>query len=612
MPLFKKSIIARIGVAMFAISLMAMVSMVGSALVAQNTQGDAGAINLAGSLRMMSYKLVAGASDYILQPNTSSHTLLMDDLADFEQRLHSQTLVAVIPKDGDIKLYNHYQHLQTQWSTDIKPRYLAGLKQAFSPADFANIMAPFVDKIDAMVMLMEKSTESKIKLLSLVQGISLTITIIIILVAMLDINNNVVRPLKQLVSLAKHASSGNLSGRTGYRSEDELGLLSDTYNLMAEELQKIYQDLEQRVEKKTAELQKTNETLQLLYNTNRSLNRQDDICNRFMPVMQQLETISPFGPISLTLTDPNKLAYRELSTNCLDRPSTCIDANCNRCLVDQVDKRPRRTINLPIQSQNTYFGEINAQYLVNKPPSSEEIKLVETIAENLATSLSLELKTSQDQHMSLIEERSVIARELHDSLAQSLSYLKIQVARLSMLRQQSAKGENLDEVVVELKEGLNNAYSQLRELLSTFRLKLDTPGLEPALDATIEEFSERLGFSIDYHYRIHHLNLTANEEIHVLQIIREALANTVKHSKSSKVSLYIEAKQDTVCVSICDNGTGMPEDQNTTNHYGLVIMQDRAATLGGELKITNQTTGGVQVRVTFQTKSTNKEIIHAG
>ena len=612
MPLFKKSIIARIGVAMFAISLMAMVSMVGSALVAQNTQGDAGAINLAGSLRMMSYKLVADASDYILQPNTSSHTLLMDDLADFEQRLHSQTLVAVIPKDGDIKLYNHYQHLQTQWSTDIKPRYLAGLKQAFSPADFANIMAPFVDKIDAMVMLMEKSTESKIKLLSLVQGISLTITIIIILVAMLDINNNVVRPLKQLVSLAKHASSGNLSGRTGYRSEDELGLLSDTYNLMAEELQKIYQDLEQRVEKKTAELQKTNETLQLLYNTNRSLNRQDDICNRFMPVMQQLETISPFGPISLTLTDPNKLAYRELSTNCLDRPSTCIDANCNRCLVDQVDKRPRRTINLPIQSQNTYFGEINAQYLVNKPPSSEEIKLVETIAENLATSLSLELKTSQDQHMSLIEERSVIARELHDSLAQSLSYLKIQVARLSMLRQQSAKGENLDEVVVELKEGLNNAYSQLRELLSTFRLKLDTPGLEPALDATIEEFSERLGFSIDYHYRIHHLNLTANEEIHVLQIIREALANTVKHSKSSKVSLYIEAKQDTVCVSICDNGTGMPEDQNTTNHYGLVIMQDRAATLGGELKITNHTTGGVQVRVTFQTKSTNKEIIHAG
>ncbi|MDP6189461.1 MAG: type IV pili methyl-accepting chemotaxis transducer N-terminal domain-containing protein, partial [Gammaproteobacteria bacterium] len=149
MPLFKKSIIARIGVAMFAISLMAMVSMVGSALVAQNTQGDAGAINLAGSLRMMSYKLVADASDYILQPNTSSHTLLMDDLADFEQRLHSQTLVAVIPKDGDIKLYNHYQHLQTQWSTDIKPRYLAGLKQAFSPADFANIMAPFVDKIDA-------------------------------------------------------------------------------------------------------------------------------------------------------------------------------------------------------------------------------------------------------------------------------------------------------------------------------------------------------------------------------------------------------------------------------------------------------------------------------
>jgi two-component system nitrate/nitrite sensor histidine kinase NarX len=612
MSLFKKSIITRVGAAMFAVSLMALVSMLGSAVVAQNTQGDAGAINLAGSLRMMSYKLVADASDYIYQPSKSSRTLLQQDLAEFEKRLTSQTLIAVTPMDGDLNLYNHYQNLQSQWLNDIKPHYLAGLEQQSSPADFTNIMTPFVDNIDAMVMLLEKSTESKIKLLSLVQGISLIMTIIIIMVAMLDINNNVVRPLKQLVNLAKHASSGNLSGRTDYQSEDELGLLSDTYNLMAEELQKIYQDLEHRVEHKTAELQKTNETLQLLYNTNRSLNRQDDICNRFMPVMQQLETISPFGPISLTLTDPNKQAYRELSTDNLNRPSTCIDANCNRCLVDQTDKRPHRAISLPIEKQNTYFGEICAQYLVDKPPNSEEIKLVEAIAENLATSLSLERKTSQDQHMSLIEERSAIARELHDSLAQSLSYLKIQVARLSMLRQNKAGGEQLDEVVVELKEGLNNAYRQLRELLSTFRLKLDTPGLGPALDATIEEFSERLGFTIDYHYRIHHLNLTANEEIHLLQIIREALANIVKHAKSTAVSVYIEAKQSTVCVSIRDNGIGMPDDQEKANHYGLIIMQDRAATLGGELNITNQTKGGVQVQVTFQTKSTIKEISHAG
>lgn len=602
LPFFKKSIVARIGTAMLAVSLMALVSMIGSVIVAQNTQGDAGAINLSGSLRMMSYKMVADSSAHQRFLTEAAAEALRQDIAEFERRLHSDVLNNVIPADGDLHLHQHYLELQRQWLEDIKPTLEHCLTNPIEVHNLRNKIQPFVAHIDEMVLLLEKSTESKIKLLSLVQGVSLVMTIVIILISMLDINNNVVRPLNMLVALARHASSGNLTGRINYKSEDELGLLSDTYNQMAEELQKIYADLENRVELKTAQLQKTNEALQLLYNSNHNLHRKEDICNRFMPVMQQLETITPFGPISLTLRDPNKQAFRELTTQCQMRPSTCMDTDCHRCLVSEVDERPHRELTMPIQVQDNYFGELTAQYLPAQQPSKEEIRLLETIAENLATSLSLERKASQEQHMSLIEERSVIARELHDSLAQSLSYLKMQVARLSMLRKQEASTEQLDDVVIELKEGLNNAYRQLRELLSTFRLKLDTPGLEPALSSTIEEFSERLGFAIDYHYRIHHLNLTANEEIHVLQIVREALANVVKHSHASAASVLINAKQDQVTVSIRDNGVGFPEDQDTTNHYGLVIMQDRAATLDGELKVSNLVRGGVHVQVTFTSK----------
>jgi two-component system nitrate/nitrite sensor histidine kinase NarX len=602
LPFFKKSIVARIGTAMLAVSLMALVSMIGSVIVAQNTQGDAGAINLSGSLRMMSYKMVADSSAHQRFLTEVQADTLREDITEFERRLHSDVLNNVIPADGDLHLHQHYMELQRQWLEEIKPTLEHCLTNPVEVHDLREQIKPFVAHIDEMVLLLEKSTESKIKLLSLVQGVSLVMTIVIILISMLDINNNVVRPLNMLVALARHASSGNLTGRINYKSEDELGLLSDTYNQMAEELQKIYADLENRVELKTAQLQKTNEALQLLYNSNHNLHRKEDICNRFMPVMQQLETITPFGPISLTLRDPNKQAFREMTTQCQVRPSTCMDNDCNRCLVSEVDEGPHRELTMPIQVQDNYFGELTAQYQPTQQPSKEEIRLLETIAENLATSLSLERKANQEQHMSLIEERSVIARELHDSLAQSLSYLKMQVARLSMLREQEASTEQLDDVVIELKEGLNNAYRQLRELLSTFRLKLDTPGLEPALSSTIEEFSERLGFAIDYHYRIHHLNLTANEEIHVLQIVREALANVVKHSQASAVSVLVNAKQDQVTVSIRDNGVGFPEGQDTTNHYGLVIMQDRAATLDGELKVSNLVRGGVHVQVIFTSK----------
>ena len=204
--------------------------------------------------------------------------------------------------------------------------------------------------------------------------------------------------------------------------------------------------------------------------------------------------------------------------------------------------------------------------------------------------------------MSLMEERAVIARELHDSLAQSLSYLKMQVSRLQILRNKQASEEQIDDVTNELKEGLNNAYRQLRELLTTFRLTLDQPGLKPALEATIKEFSERLKIDIGLKYGLRHQSLSPNEEVHVLQLVREALANVVKHSEASDVSVRVMQPNGEVEVSIEDNGIGLPDDKDLTNHYGLVIMRDRASTLNGNLSVQNRSEGGVQVLMRFHPK----------
>ena len=101
-------------------------------------------------------------------------------------------------------------------------------------------------RIDHMVRLLEESTESKIKLLSLVQGISLFMTVMIIFIALYDIKCNVIEPLGQLLQASKDASEGKLSARVYYQSDDELGLLGKTFNHMAEELSKIYADLEMK------------------------------------------------------------------------------------------------------------------------------------------------------------------------------------------------------------------------------------------------------------------------------------------------------------------------------------------------------------------------------
>ncbi|WP_090729485.1 ATP-binding protein [Neptunomonas qingdaonensis] len=603
MHFFKQSIIARLGAAMLAISIMAVVSMVVSVIVAESTQGDAAGINVAGSLRMQSYRIIAETSQLSQDPSDEKLSKVQLSISEFEKRINSPILVAVIPQDGAHELYNLHNNLIKDWHELILPSLQKVMINTSATPHYIDLIEKFVHRIDAMVLLLERSTESKIKLLSLVQGVSLFMTVLIIFIAMLDIKNNVVGPLQALVQMARRASRGDLTARVEYESQDELGVLGDSFNHMAEELSKIYTDLEQRVERKTALVQQSNESLQLLYDTTRCFNRKEDICRRLMPVMQQLEAVSPFGPIDVSLCEPNnKKSYREISTQATSRPEDCRVLSCNSCIVQDLDPRLHKTLSLPIQTRETYFGEFKAQFLPHSPPNPSDIKLIETIVENLATSMSLELKAEQEQKLSLNEERAVIARELHDSLAQSLSYLKMQVTRLQILRKKDSTAGQIDDVVDELKEGLNNAYRQLRELLTTFRLKLDEPGLEHAVDTTINEFSERLGLQINYQYSIPHITLTPNEEIHLLQLLREALANVVKHAQATEVSVSIRAEKENISLCIEDNGIGLPENKEQTNHYGLVIMQDRAATINGQLSVENQPSGGTRVLLTFKTK----------
>ena len=230
---------------------------------------------------------------------------------------------------------------------------------------------------------------------------------------------------------------------------------------------------------------------------------------------------------------------------------------------------------------------------------------METLSDQLATAILLEQQNNEEQQLTLAEERTVIARELHDSLAQSLSYLKMQVARLRRLNIDGEHKAHHSEILDELSTGLNSAYRQLRELLTTFRLKLDTPDLYTALGYTVREFSERLGKPVPLNYNLPPNTLSANEEIHTLQIIREGLANAVKHAGASEVTVEVLFESPKVQARVCDNGKGLPGNGQPVSHYGLIIMQDRARTLGGQVKVSNREEGGVEVSLSFVPKSRN-------
>ena len=105
------------------------------------------------------------------------------------------------------------------------------------------------------------------------------------------------------------------------------------------------------------------------------------------------------------------------------------------------------------------------------------------------------------------------------------------------------------------------------------------------------------------HYQLPHQTLSPNEEIHILQIVREALSNSVKHSGATEVQVAVTFQSPEVRIRVVDNGCGLQQGNNPPQHYGQIIMQDRARTLGGQLTISNRDEGGVEVALAFVPKA---------
>lgn len=236
---------------------------------------------------------------------------------------------------------------------------------------------------------------------------------------------------------------------------------------------------------------------------------------------------------------------------------------------------------------------------------SQELKLTHEEFEHRVEEKTSALERAHEQEriaenrLVIIEERAVIARELHDSLAQSLSYLKIQVALLSKKLDKNLSRQAVDQTVEDIRLGLNRAYFQLRELLTTFRLKLEDPSLESALSGTVVEFSTQSGHKIELDFDLKNKSLTANQEIHILQIVREALSNVSRHAKANTATVTVKYQDATFVVSIIDDGIGMSIENQQEGHFGLGIMKDRAASLNATMEIDSLVGKGTKVSVVF-------------
>ncbi|OEC33979.1 two-component system, NarL family, nitrate/nitrite sensor histidine kinase NarX [Pseudomonas cuatrocienegasensis] len=196
----------------------------------------------------------------------------------------------------------------------------------------------------------------------------------------------------------------------------------------------------------------------------------------------------------------------------------------------------------------------------------------------------------------LAAERAVLARELHDSVAQQLGYLQIRSSRLQALlveHPHPAAGAMLDD----LRESVRVMHRQVRELISNSRLGMDGRSLRQALEASVDEFARCSSCVFTLDNRLPANWLPAEGELQLLQIVREALANAVRHSHARQVWVRLWPVAGGATVEVRDDGVGLPEPLPEGGHFGLGIMRERAAAMGAQLTLQAAPGGGTCVRV---------------
>ncbi len=607
----RNSLLLRLGGMFVAITLLAVVSMSTSWMVAETTQGSGEAINVAGSLRMQSWRMASIHQRIAQEAKPEYRESMAQAMARFESDLRGASIVAVLPADETAELNRTYRQIGDAWRTQIKP----GLSS--SAGDVLDRIPAFVDHINTLVKQIEDATEAKILVMRLILGISVIATLFVVVLSIYLVNNILVHPLRDLLALTDRIGRGNLTVRTDLAGEDEIGRLGQAFNLMAEDLSKLYQNLEARVEEKTAELTIANRSLELLYHSIARLYSGPVAHDTYAILLRDLENVLGVGHGLACLVETGGDRGRVIAST-LEPGRGDVDVcglmSCEQCMAHKTLavntlNSGKRLLSLPLKDAEHTYGVLQLEMPSGVELALWQTQLLEALSRHIGIAIGTAQRAEQTHRLSLLEERAAIARELHDSLAQSLAYMKIQVSRLKPYV--DSGGSEAGQVLHELREGLNSAYRQLRELLTTFRMRIEGGGLATALQNAVEEFSGRGGIAIALEVHLAGCTLSANEEIHTLQIVREALSNVINHAKAGRASVKVEcAGSGAVLAVVEDDGIGVRKTAGT-HHYGMKIMEERAKNLGGVLAVEQPATAGTRVTLHFMPASTREKVQHA-
>ena len=200
--------------------------------------------------------------------------------------------------------------------------------------------------------------------------------------------------------------------------------------------------------------------------------------------------------------------------------------------------------------------------------------------------------------MAVAQERNILAQNLHDSIAQTLSFVNLQVQMLDGALK-AKNQEQIDDGIRQIKAGVQECYDDVRELLLNFRTRVYKEELDELVKSVLERFERQTRVTTHLTIQNEGSDLTSAQKLQVIFILQEALSNVRKHAHAQTVMVNIRNNENFE-MTVMDDGVGIDPkvlNERKQSHVGLSIMRERAQKVNARIEIESDIDQGTTVRL---------------
>ncbi len=416
-----------------------------------------------------------------------------------------------------------------------------------------------------------------------------------LMVALYVLNRRaLLEPIRNIAAWASRIRQGDFSARLAGHSE--WYALTDDINRLTEWLESLAESKNRELLEQAARLKTQTHIMRLLYDISDSFHHNAD---HNVTVDELLErTLTPMAEV----LESSRIEFYRFA----DDEKTPVRA---ATWDGSFDPANNECVKIPLRLSKKNYGECHIWFAAERFPLPDEFsQLLYTLGRNIGMALErIELR-EESARLARMRERTHLANELHDSLAQTIAGLRFQVRILDdLLHQQEEHAawqqlENVENIVEE-------ANAELRSLIGYFRAPIDPGGLHPAIKAAVARFRSETEIPLFFQEQWGEVAIPEKWQLEIVRIIQEALSNIRQHSRAKNARVLLRRDGDEKYTALVeDDGVGIDwnvgdaaiaDIANSGTHIGLSVMAQRAQSIGAEFHIDSEPGEGTRILLSF-------------